>query len=237
MNARKEPKTAEQSQAVPRDQREQITELVTAFIAAKSPGEMSPLLREPEKYAPVMNAWLSAHPGSLPIGGQIGKIGYLRDVSGTRVSNVIVSLPTGQKKVVLTVETPAGFRVDWRAFSETGDMTVAQFVDQKPAAPTLLIAAVRRSDYYNNAYNSRNVWECLKVSAGNGESSFYAYVPRSNTALMAALAGLPPMPAKRGLKEADPRPMALRAGFVQPNTGEILQAEVESVIADGWYVP
>jgi hypothetical protein len=238
MNSRKEPVTAEETPLGPQDNREQLGELVTAFMAAKTPEEMRPLLRDPEKSEPILKAWLSTRPNALPIGGEIVKVGYPREIPGTRVANVIVTLPAGLKKPVLAVETSAGFKVDWRAYSETGDMSVEQFLAQKPATPTLLIAAVRRSDYYNHAYQDKTAWECLKVSAGNGDHAFYAYVPRHSTALMNALVPLPPLPAKRGQKATDlSRPMALRACVLQPGVGDTLQAEVESVIGDGWYVP
>jgi hypothetical protein len=218
--------------------RVQIRELVAKFSAAKTPGELLPLIRDPDKFEKPLRDWCASHPGALPLGGELMNISYPRAVLGTNVAEVTVNFKDSPATQLLTVDTPAGYRLEWRAFTGLGDMSVADFLAQKPTTPVLLMTVVHRSDYYNNAYTDGTLWQCLRIRDSTGRNPFFAYVSRSNQALMAAIADLPEADSRRNLKLATvSRPMALRVCFTSPGSVAASQAEVESIAGDGWYVP
>lgn len=220
------------------DERVIIKELVARFSAARSPEELLPLIREPDKFEKPLRAWCAANPGALPLGGEILSIGAGREAFGVTLRQAAVVWRELPKGLLLVAGTPAGWHVDWRAFEGTGDLSMADFVAQKPSAPALVLAVVRRSDFYNAAYSDSKVWESLHVCDRMGDHSFYAYVPRSDTALLKSLEILPPGGRRGDLKpDKASRRLALRLVFRNPESAAVRQAEVTAVEGDGWYLP
>ncbi len=235
---RPETQVAPPEEYLPPDDRVSIRELVARFAAARSPEELLPLIRDPDKFEKPLRAWCAAQPGALPLGGELLNIGPGREAFGVTLRQAAVIWRELPKGLLLVAGTPAGWRVDWRAFEGTGDLSLADFVSQKPAAPALVLAVVRRTDYYNAAYSDSNVWASLHVCDRMGDHAFYAYVPRSDAALMKSLEILPPGGRKGDL---DPfrisRRLTLRVVFRNPESAKSLQAEVTGVEGDGWYLP
>lgn len=238
MASRRRAESIEAADSGPVDPRLQIRELIAKFTAAKTPEELLPLIRDPATFEKPLREWCAAHPTALPLGGELVHIRQPREALGTHLAEATVVFPGQPSTQFLTVETPAGYRVDWRAYIGIADMSVAEFLAQKPSAPTLLMAVVRRSDYYNNAYADSKAWQCLHVSNITGANGFFAYAPRSSDGLMKSIAALPRADSRLDLKPATvSRPMALRMHFTSPNSADSLQAEIESIAGEGWYVP
>ncbi len=235
---RPETQAAPPRESLPPDERVIIKELVARFSAARSPEELLPLIREPDKFEKPLRAWCAANPGALPLGGELLNIGPGREAFGVTLRQAALAWRELPKGLLLLAGTSSGWRVDWRAFEGTGDLSLADFVAQKPSVPALVMAVVRRSDFYNAAYADSKVWESLHLCDRMGDHSIYAYVPRSDAALLKSLEILP-SGGRQG--DLDPvrasRRLTLRLIFRNAGSATALQAEVTGVEGDGWYLP
>ena len=224
----------------PVEAREEIRRLAGHWMTARTPEDLLGLVRQPETFTGAVRAWCAAHPHALPLGGSVLGVSDPRKVLGARVAEVPIHFDTIPGMSMITVETPAGWKVEWRAFSGIGDLSVEEFLRAKPAAPALIMAVVLRSDYYNGPYSDPAAWLCLRLNDLSGTHPFYAYVPRNKAPLMEATASLPPAPAgltgKTGISKSS-RLMALRLHFSDAAAAANGQAEVTSVAGESWYVP
>jgi hypothetical protein len=220
------------------DPRGKIRELAGQWMIAKSPDDLLPLIREPDKFGSELRDWCSSRAGVLPLGGAILAITYPRRVLGAEVAEVTVRFDTIPGMNMIVVETPGGWKVEWRGFSGIADLSVEDFLRKKPATPTLVMAVVLRSDYFNGTYSDGKEWLCLRLNDRSGTHPFYAYVPRAKTQLLAAMEALPPVgsgPRFNATKAS--RLMALRLHFGDTASAARGQAEVTSLAGESWYVP
>jgi hypothetical protein len=237
--SRPEPGHAEREAPPPPLPRMEVKELAEKFIAARTPEELLPLVRNPAAHEAPLRAWCAARPEGLPLGGEI--LGYTkpRFAVNAQVMNVTILFKDIPRLNVLTVETPEGWRVEWPAFTGIADTGVEDFLKNRPDTPATVLLNVRRSDYYNHAYSDAAQWQALRVSDRLDEHPFYAYASRGNAAVMKALEVLPAGDApERGTATFKAsRRMALRLHFGHPATEGAPQTEVTAVVGDGWYVP
>lgn len=217
---------------------EEIKTLVARFMAARTPEDLMLLIREPEKFSAPVRDWCASRPGGLPPGGTLLRV-VTKRVGDTRLAEAAVRFDQAPDRNLLCVETPAGWRIDWRAFTGVGDMSFPEFVAQKPSTPTVLMTVARVSDYYNGPYANRAIWQCLHIADDTGGHTFYGYIPRRNVALMERISRLEPArsPQAAELNRVS-RSLALRV-HVAPNAAaaDPLQVEVDAVEGEGWFVP
>jgi hypothetical protein len=224
----------------PAEARDEIRRLAGHWMSATTPEDLLALVRQPETFTGAVQAWCAAHPNALPLGGSVLGVSAPRKVLNTRVAEVPIHFDTIPGMSMIAVETPAGWKVEWRAFSGIGDLSVEEFLRVKPAVPALILAVVLRSDYYNGPYADTAAWLCLRLNDLSGTHPFYAYVPRGKAHLMEAMAGLPPAPAASAGKAElakSSRLMALRLHFNDAAATANGQAEVTSIAGESWYVP
>lgn len=215
---------------------QQIQMLMRKFTAATTAEELLPLIRNRAACEQAVRDWCAVHPGVLPLGGHLLHTQQPRKSLGMKISETRVTFKSIPGQMVLAVETPDGYRIDWPSFTGLGDMSMAEFLAKQPASPVLLLVMARRSDYFNNNYRDSNTWHCLRLSDRNGDNAFYAYVPKKSTP--PAVLALPEADSNRSLNVRDVTgAMSLRLRFANPESAAALQAEVESVAGEGWFVP
>lgn len=235
---RPDSKSAALPAAEPPGRLEAIKSLVGRFMAARTPEEVLLLIREPEKLETPVRDWSAAHPAGLPPGGTLLRI-VTKQVGNTHIAEAAVRSEPAPDRNLLCVETPAGWRLDWRAFTGLGDMSLQDFIAKKPSAPTLLMTVARLSDYYNGTYPNPAVWQCLQISDDTGGHTLYAYVPRRNGTLLEKLSRLEPARSREPREQNRvSRSLALRV-HVAPQAASTapLQVEVDAVEGEGWFVP
>lgn len=225
----------------PPSARDEIRKLAGLWMNAKTPEELLALIRAPEQFGPPLREWCASHPGALPLGGAILGITNPRPVLGVQVAEAAIRFNTVPGMNLMAVETPAGWKVEWRGFSGIADLSVEEFVEKKPASPTLVMVVAQRSDYYNGSYTDSNAWFCLRLNDRSDAHPFYAYVPRAKADLMTVMNALPPAPRPAAKGKADlvkaSRLMALRLHFNDSESASHGQAEVTSIAGESWYVP
>jgi hypothetical protein len=234
MTLRPETTKADPAEVVPLSEGQRIAGLMARLAAAQSPEEMLTLVRDPQKNAGSIGAWFGKNPGPISPGGTLVDIVSRRTALGTKLCQVQVSW---RNDPVLLADTPEGWRLEWRAFAGVGEMSIEECRDRHPEEPVLVLAVAQRSDYYNGPYASAHIWECLRVTGGQSSQGFYAYIPRSNLAMMQKINALPPFTRDGADRPGSYRRLALRVRFADPETGRLGLAEVVSVEGDGWFVP
>ena len=217
---------------------EEIKSLVGRFMAAGTPEEVLLLIREPGKFETSVREWCVAHPAGLPPRGTLLRI-VARKVGTTRLAEAAIHRENAPNRNFLVVETPEGWRLDWRTFTGMGELSLPQFIAKKPSDPTLLMSVARASDYYNGTYSDPAAWQCLHITDDTGQHSLYAYVARRNATLMEKIARLEPARSRQTAElNRVSRSMALRVHVAPGAAGaDPLQAEVDAVEGEGWYVP
>lgn len=217
--------------------REEIAVLVRRVGLAEKPDDFLPLIREPERFAGEVRAWCGAAPVRLPMTGELVDAGPVRESRGHSLLTATATFTERKLVQLLFVKTTAGWRLDWRAFVQRGDLTVGEFMEQRPASPALVYVVAQRSSYHNGPYADPEIWLSLRVCDASGQHVFYAAVPRSDAAAMQALADLPETAGREGVDLArHARRKALRLRWGHPDL-PLPQAEVTAVEGDGWFVP
>jgi hypothetical protein len=218
----------------------QVRTLMERLGEARTAEEILPLIRDPEKHAARVRAWCAAGIRALPLRTEnpMVELSVPRAVLGHQTVTVTAAFASGPLILpVLCVETPDGWRVDWGAFARTGDLSPAAFLEQKPSAPVRLYLIAQQSTYYNGPYADPARWLSLRLTDSTGENVFYAAVPRSEAALLTALADLPPPVQPEGVNLAvHGRRKVLRLKFTHPELRPP-QAEVTAVEGEGWFIP
>lgn len=222
---------------VPERMREEIAEVVARLGRAVKAEEFLALIREPEKYAGEVRAWCSAEAEKLPLRGEMLDVGAEQKALGHSLVRATASFADRPLVQLLLVKTGEGWRLDWRAFTQRGDLTVGEFLERRAGEESLVFAVVQRSSYYNGPYADKEGWLSLRVTDAAGQHGFFAAVSRGNVAAVQALADLP-MPAVREGEDLAryARRKALRLKWTHPDTVPP-QAEVTAVAGEGWFVP
>lgn len=221
--------------AVPVDT--QVRALIAKFGAARRAEEILGTLRNPDRHTTAVMAWCANPANKLPLDGELIELARPRPALGHEIAVATARLGQRPLMQVLCVNTPAGWRIDWRAFSQGGDMSAEAFLAKKPAVPTLVFLVAQQSTYYNGPYADQAAWLNLRLTDTSGSTTFYAAVPRSDAGLIKALDDLPPPVDREGVNLARyAKRKALRLKFTHPELSPP-QAEVTAVEGDGWFIP
>lgn len=206
------------------------------FLAAATPEELLACLRDAPAREQSVRDWCAKNPGRLPLGGRVTAQQFPRQVLGRRILESNVEYADGSRSLLLSVESPAGWLIDWMSFTAAGDMTVADFLVARPEQPVLLLVMAQRGDYYNGPYADSAVHECLRLTDERATQIFYGYLPRSGE-VAAALPGKTPAFDATKPPPQPRQPLAVRARFAPGAKGEPAQVEITGIAGEGWFVP
>jgi hypothetical protein len=154
--------------------------LAEKFLAARSIGEMLPLLRDPERAEPRMRAHYGGdaiEPAGLSLFNTRSTV--LRE--GPFLT-VIVRTGDFEERIMAFVNTPDGLRIDWEGWAGWSAMSWEDFLAEKPTAPTLFRVVLRPVDYYNFGFSDDTRWRSYRLDSPDGEHSLYGYVERGTLA-------------------------------------------------------
>ncbi len=240
MMVRPETKSAEAAEILEESEEQGLVRTVQEFSRARTPGEMLPFIRDPDRFADAVTAWCSTYALRLPLQAEFRRIETARDAYGWQLRQVSVSLPDGSVEVWLMVKKDARWLVEWRAFARLGEITLDELLRLQPAEPRLVLSMVQLSDYYNGAYADEKKWQCLHITDRLGGAGLHAYVPRDHPAMMEKIQHLPPSRRDGRNLAATARRLALRLRLVPAAEGApaaVRQAEVTAIEGDGWFIP
>ena len=216
--------------------RDSVRTVATQFLSARTPEDLLLCVRDPGVWESSIRQWCDTRPGGLPLGGTIVSQQFPRTVMDQRILETGVQLGDGTRSMLLCVESPAGWLIDWRSFTGTGDMSIGEFLETRPEKPVLLLVMAQRFDYFNGAFSEPERHLCLRLTDETISHHFYGYVEKSGSAAGSLPEDIPEFdPLQR---KPQPRlPLAVQAHFPPGGQKGDDQAVIAAVSGEGWFVP
>ena len=157
---------------------QEIRPLLQKFLHAKSAAELRPLIRDPERVIPLMDAYYAEQHPFAP-----ADIRAMPDQGNLFVYKhfVVVSLETkGFHNFYVTLEKgPEGYLVDWESYIGYGEMSLSTFRMQKPTSPVLMRFDLKPVHYYNLDFEGReDAYQSYQLNPVDDSPSLYGYVRR-----------------------------------------------------------
>lgn len=204
----------------------EIESVVKSFLTAPSVEEALRHVRDPEKTAPRVEAWLSGKPYKAP--------GF-REVVGDSVSNndttgevFTVNVRTGdfELREIVVIGTQGSLKVDWESWVGWSEMPWEEFQNQRPVEGKWFRVELSRVQYYNFDFKDDMEWVSYRLISPDGTSSLYGYVPR-----------LSPLDEKiRPVDQNGKEKLLLKLKF-PPGATSNNQVIIEAVSGQSWVEP
>lgn len=202
----------------------ETSEVMKKFLEALTPEDLRPVLREPERVWPLVQAhhqrtpWKPFIVRRLPAKNQVQLNRNL--LAGE------VEVDDFQRFVVAMERTPDGIKVDWETFTGQGEMAWDDLLAKRPKTPVLMRVALRADDYYNSDFADASTHACYQIISHKDTHRIFGYVPR----------GSPVHAQLASRTRVNPRILAtVRVQYPTLSTVDD-QVEIVELIADGWLV-
>ena len=205
------------------DFRDEVWMTVHKFCTSPNPDAFLPLLREPDRVAPLIKRFYNSENPWIPL-----PLARRPDLSDLKVHRNFVAfqLPLtnfGTQAIALE-QTPDGFRIDWESFVGYSDLSWADLRRTRPRQPVLLRAVVKPSDYFNMDFPSAGTHRCYQVSDIHSDHVLYGYVPVGSDV---------EVQIQKILLTAPEVHAVLRVRYPEKSTSD-RQLEITEVLEKGW---
>jgi hypothetical protein len=202
----------------------QVTEVMTRFLEALTPEDLRPVIREPDRVWPLVQAHHERTPWKPFIVRRLPPKNEVQLNRGLLAGSVEVD--DFQRFVVAMERTADGFKVDWETFTGQGEMTWDDFVSQRPTTPVLMRVALRPDDYFNRDFADASTHACFQLTAHRDTHRLFGYVLRGS-----------PVHAQLATRtRLNPRILpTIRIRYPEKSTTDD-QVEITELVADGWLV-
>ena len=216
--------------------RDQVRALATSYLEAPDVTALMPMTRRAEQQIDKMRKYYgTTHP--LPYGGHLTDTFVTSETdTGDTLAMLVFEDETGHQHPFVVAQTSKGLKVDWPSLSGVGDMSLEEFCEQRPVAPTLLHVSAWRVNYYSYAYSDEQNFLCLRISDAQDAHSLFGYLPRSQAEDMQQAMGLLVLPREPALSGILPQGVTVQARFAK-NSSTDNQAEITRIVCLGWYLP
>lgn len=216
--------------------RAEVRAVAQKFLAAAEPGDLLPLIRNADKLGPkVIKFYEASH--SLPLGRELKDTFVVSEASnGDPLVMLLFVDKAGKDTPLVVARTAEGLKVDWPSLTGIGDMSLAEFIQQRPETPTLLHVTAWSVDYYSFDYADEGKYLCLRLTDAADDHALYGYLPRAQIHDVNQLAGVLPLSKATEHAGICPQGITLEARFPADKVGGN-QAEIVRVICPGWYLP
>ncbi|WP_395717399.1 hypothetical protein [Prosthecobacter sp.] len=148
------------------------------FLQAADWKQRALLARDKLRVAPLMSAYYAKNAdGPIPF----DSIVEAADVSA-KLSEHVVVFQGGGRRLATVEHTAEGPRVDWESFVGAGEMAWSDFIDSKPATPSLFRVLVSPAGHYENQFGNPAELACysLRNISEPGAKVVYGYVSKSS---------------------------------------------------------
>lgn len=199
-------------------------DVMRRFLEALNPDDLKPVIREPERVWPLVEAHTRRVPWKPFV---VRRLPAKHEIQMNRgLMAGAVEVDDYQRFVVAMERTPDGIKVDWETFTGQGEMSWEDFVTQRPTTPVLMRVSMRADDYFNVDFPDSSTHACYRLTAHQDTHRLYGYVERGS-----------PVHAQLATRmRVNPRIMpTLRLKFPEGSTSAD-QVEIAEIVADGWLV-
>ncbi len=201
----------------------QLEAVAKAFLEAPDVAEVLRHVRDPEKTAPKLEAWLAGKPYVAP--GFHELISKSVATSSFAGKLIMLKVRTGdfEMRDLVLVGDKGSFKVDWESWVGWSEMSWEEFQSERPAQGKWFRVSLSRVDYYNFAFKNELEWSSYRLDSPDGSTSLYGYIPRTSQLDQEI----------RPVDEEERVKLLLKLRYpTEPPTGN--QVLIEGVSGDGW---
>jgi hypothetical protein len=162
---------------------ESIESNLSRYVAAKSVDELLPLVRDPERVKPLMEAWHSRHPIEPSKFDGLGVFQPL-DLEG-RLFWLITCLVEGDRPQTILMEQTEDGRVfvDWETQVCYQPMEWDEYADERPSGVSLdfrVYAEPDRNGFYSHEFSDEDRWNVYRLTAKDSQEPLFGYAERGS---------------------------------------------------------
>jgi hypothetical protein len=151
-----------------------INQAAMNFLLADSLEKILPLIRDPERVKPLMEAYYAKN-GPPQIQRYTELLASDKLVALRRFVLGTIELEGFEKRTLVFEKKGDAFLVDWEAYVGHSEKTLAEMVQQRPKTPTLCRVVLEHVQYYNGGFLDTQKYMVVKVSDVHREPVVYAY--------------------------------------------------------------
>jgi len=155
----------------------EIESVVKSFLEAPTPEEALKHVRDPEKTAPKLEAWLAGKTYTAP--------GF-REVAGDSVAGndtaggfFTVKVRTGdfEMREIVVLGSEGNFKVDWESWVGWSEIPWQEFLNKRPVEGKWFRVELSRVQYYNFDFKDETEWVSYRLESPDRSASLFGYVP------------------------------------------------------------
>ena len=158
----------------------EIEPLARKFLEAKSPDELLPVIRNPQRAKPRLMRQYPKGRIEPPGLAQFNTSGNL--IFGDSSAVVEVRTRNSETRQLTFVVTPEGLKIDWESWAGWSEMTWPALLAEVPTQATAFRVVVKRVDYYNFSFSDDTQWQSYGLESPDGEHMIFGYVKRGSAA-------------------------------------------------------
>ena len=153
-------------------------EVLGKFLQAENWKQRALLVRNQQRAAPLMSFYYSKNADGPLV---FDSIVETKEVS-PQFSEHVVVFEGGGRRFATVEHTAEGPRVDWESFVGAGEMTWSDFLEAKPAVPTLFRVLVSPAGHFENQFGDPSALKCysLRNISEPGAKVVYGYVDKAS---------------------------------------------------------
>lgn len=193
-----------------------------AFLKADSLEKLAPLIREPERVAPLMQDYYGDKPVKPTVYRRLPEPGEI--FSHKRFLVAAMETPDFEPILVSVEKTPAGFRVDWESFVGYSEMTWEEFRRTRPKTPQLFRVVLEPGSYFNEDFTDFKKLRCYRLADKRGAHVIQGYTPMRSRVDQQIM---------EGLLNKRSQLCVLRLRFTEESTND-KQVEITEFLENGW---
>ncbi len=156
----------------------EVEAVVKGFLAAGNEEEILKFVRDPERTAPKLKAWLAARDYSAP--GFREMVGD--DIAPTGEGDLLtVTVRTGdfEARQIVLLESEGSLKVDWESWVGWSEMSWRDFKEKRPPGGSWFRVVLSDVEYYNFDFTDEDAWTSYRLNSPDGSESLFGYVPRN----------------------------------------------------------
>ncbi len=153
---------------------------VRKFLAAKTIEEILPTVRNPELAKARMEKF---YPGGRIQPEEIVKynlLDLLQVPAGGEFLNIGVRNADFIDKLITTIATPQGFKVDWESWVGWSETSASEFLSKQPEKGSSFRVTLSAVSYYNYNFKDDREWKSFRIRFGDSEKSVFGYVKKGS---------------------------------------------------------
>jgi len=229
----KEPKTIQfgsptVASSLPAPEPAEMEKTVTAFLAARRPQDLDPLIRGSSLRPDQIVAQLASLEAE---DGKIRSVRYLRpiDSRSARLESVLVTFANGGNRIAfLSPDANKQWRVDFDGFARYVHPSWKKILEGTAGEATVRVQVIP-DNYYNGTYQDERSWACFAMPSPDHQTLIFGYAARGTPQHAALVSTM-----NRAERSAQGGLQRMTLMIRHSGSGDRRQFEITRVLSDDW---